>query len=132
MLLFELDKPQPTAQGILGKLLAWLKRQLIGNKATSYFASFSYYAISRLKLETGKDIADIDKDVEAYETLFYHALVAGCTHEGVQPPTKEQVPGILDANYALVQNMMIESFKALEDQKKKLAAGKNNRMKIVA
>lgn len=130
MLLFELNRSSITPKGIFPKLLLWAKSLFMGNKSLKYYASFSYYAISRLKMETGKDVSNIEEDVNAYECLFYHALVCGCEAEGVKPPSRDDVPKLINNNYVQIQNMMFESFKTLETEKKKMKLNNNQVVKM--
>lgn len=127
MLIYALKPYKPAPRGWLGRWWQRLKDRLLPERGV-YYAVFSYYAISRLKQETGKDLADVGDDPAANEAFVYHALVAGCRHEGVEPPAREEVPLIIDANYAELQAAMVQSFRVLEEEKKK--AEKSSRLMV--
>jgi hypothetical protein len=68
-------------------------------KGSKYPVRVSHMALKGLKADTGKTVEDLSmKNIELYESLFYHSLRAGAEYTG-QPMTlkKEDMEKVLDA-----------------------------------
>lgn len=70
----------------------------VGEK--TYPVKISYYALSRLQMETGLSPEDISQNMNLLEPLFFYSIEAGCKETGQQFDLKrEDVPFILDDVY---------------------------------
>lgn len=70
----------------------------VGDK--SYPVKISYYALSRLQMETGLTPDDITTNMSLLEPLFFYSVEAGCKETGqVFDLKREDVPFLLDDVY---------------------------------
>lgn len=65
-----------------------------------YPVKISYYALSRLQMETGLTPDDLATNMSVLEPLFYYSVEAGCKETGkVFDLKREDIPFILDDIY---------------------------------
>ena len=71
----------------------------------------SYYALKQYQKETGKDLSDLDENLENLEILLYHSLIAGHKSENKEMILpREEMEFILDESMGQFNAVIISSF----------------------